>query len=307
MSTTLAYVESPYQLQNAVQYSRLVDNGSLEIFIRDNGNPNQLQQFREVVDDLHLGCVRYVRIPKEGISKLPFMIGHLSLLLLRLLFSRRLVVGDLRSPVARMLLMFSRSENVTIVDDGLYLLDQLNLIRKRKYHVYTNLPALKILEARQTNLNVIVRDSAKVEVISDGNTMFIGMKLVEIGYISESCYLEVLANIIRLPRKADAVYYAHREEALDKIERIEAMGWQVQWSVLPLERLFARDGAPGGKFYTFYSTALYNLSRIIDGAKFCAIRPPETWWPSKARQSIGQCYALFDAAGIEIVPVKELR
>ena len=185
------------------------------------------------------------------------------------------------------------------------MLTFVNRIRKCNYTVYTSLPIEKSIETFSDNkLEIINKKHLKAEMIDGNSINIIGMKLSEIGFMDEEIYLEILDKTVREYPTATINYYPHRGESENKLRKISDQGYIIHKNNLPIEEFFLKNGAPRGIYLTFYSTALYNLSNMLDKCVFYAIEPNITFWPEKHRKGISMCYDLFRAAGIHTRQIK---
>lgn len=299
----VVYAESPYQLLNALEYISVLDMSSGKFLLRDNGNQIQKDQFNEVVKVVDGKKVKHITLPQSGGLKLLYLVKtNLTLLLYAVTF-RNVILGDGKSIVSKTLLPILNllGIKITLVDDGLYLLDFIGSIEERDYTIFTNLPIEKyIKDPSNCNLKVIKKKNVKAEVISGNNLNIIGMKLSEFGLMSESIYIRTLLDFVAKYPNYQVNYYPHRGESNSKLKILSDNGFIMQDNNLPMEEYFIANGAPGGVYVTFYSTALFNLSMMLDECDFYALELDVSFWPEQYRSEIAACYDLFRVAGINV-------
>lgn len=305
----LVYVESPYQLVNALSY---LDNNPLskvKVLIRDNGSKLQRKQFEKIVNMTGGLSFEFVYLPNNILKKstlLPLIIGRM---IKYIFFCKTVILGDARSIVAKLILPICSlmRKQIVLVDDGLYLLSFVNKIISKNYVLFSCLPLLKFIDNKSPIQLTFIEDKVVKAPVHNGNNLcFIGMKLPEIGFMDIDVYMGVLKTLARGNKDKSLIYYAHRAEDINKLKDIQKLGFDVIQGDMPLEQLFIKQGAPQGEFYTFYSTAIYNISRMLDSCQFFAIEPDLTLWPVSARDNIGMCYELFKHSNIKLKSIKEV-
>ncbi|SHF80772.1 hypothetical protein SAMN02745148_03579 [Modicisalibacter ilicicola DSM 19980] len=222
--------------------------------------------------------------------------------------AQEIIIGDARSIFSKLFILFGNLFNrrIVLVDDGLYLLSYISKVLDKRYVIYTKLPLEKVVRSCVSRLYIVPQEVKKIEIIPANSVSFVGMKLVEIGYLDEDIYIKILQEVAYKGKGSgkNLIYYAHREESDNKLSLIESLGYKVIKSELPVEQLLERDGAPSGSYYSLYSTAIYNLSKSIAGSKFYSYRIDKFYWPAHAREAIEQCYDLLKISGIEILDIR---
>lgn len=299
----LIYIESPYQLVNAIKYVNQLGYENAKYIVRDNGNDEQAKQIQTITVRNKVKIFSTIYIPKVGlIKKIGKVIALLPYFYKQAKSSNQIVIGDARSPYSKIILFFSGffKSTVVFVDDGLYLISHIEKLVHEKCIIFSSLP----IEAALKNNKKVFHIKPKTEemcVFGEDSTIFIGMKLVEIGFLDLDYYLKNLEHVKNTCKSDSLIYYAHRDEAEEKLEYIRNIGYQVRRECLPLEEFFIKNGAPQGTYYCFYSTAIYNVSRMTAKCDFVSIRPDVSIWPAHVRGDIDSCYKLFELAGIKTI------
>lgn len=298
----LVYVESPYQLNNALSYLQSVSTEADRYIIRDNGSEKQQKQFLEILRNKTINNISFSSLPYSGIKKILLLPVTLAYLFAKSVNKKTIVIGDARSIVSKILIPCSRllRKSIVLVDDGLYLLSYVENITQFNYSVFTNLPIEKFIDKHPHKLTIIKKDFHKIVPHGEERLIFIGMKLTEIGFMELDDYIKVLSRLSDEHSEKEKIYYSHRGEDCQKLDLIKKIGFTVFQGNLPLENLLLRDGCYQGIYYTFYSTALYNLSNMLTTSRFVAICPKLEYWPKQARKNIALCYKLFDFSNVEL-------
>jgi hypothetical protein len=231
----------------------------------------------------------------------------LSFMLFYVPFSSRVILGDMRTVIFKIINTISLGrKNIALVDDGLYLYPYLknNPAPYENLHFYTNLPIQDFVKSKVTSIS-----KGKSAVHSNKNTcVFIGSKLVEFGLCELEAHVRLLSGFIDYLNKEHAndvklLYIPHREESKVHLSCYEALGFEIKPLPVPIE-LYEKEHGPLGNVYsTFYSSALYNLAQNRENFYY-SIKPlsPNFW--KKNKINIDLVYELF--LKIESVNVIEM-
>jgi|GEM_PF-5938955 len=302
--SVLVYVESPYQLENAIKY--LLDGNKSEgfrVIIRDNSNETQLSQMKSLISNSGLIDVSFIKLTGGGLMRLLLYPFVLLRVLYKGVFSTTVIIGDARSIVAFPLIKLAEVFNrrIVLVDDGLYLLSYIKNIFRKKYTVYTRLPLGALIEKNSMSLIFKPCEITKAPCKADfsGQVNFIGMKISEIGFVTEKFYIEYLKKILQKFNGHSFNYYAHRGESLDKLRIIEKIGYKVITPSISIEKYLIDKGAYKGIYVTFFSTALYNLSMMVSCGEFYFIRVRGGEFFHLQTSNVLECYKLFSTAGLK--------
>lgn len=296
------YIESPYQLANAINYLEFDNTYTCrEILVRDNGNQTQTKQLKNLLRKSKLDNATFFYCPGGGVGRLLALPLLILKLLLKSFVADTVVVGDARPLVVRGLLGLTKlmKKKVVLVDDGLYLLNYVNKIKNETFFLYTNLPIRNKLHGQVSKLRVheVASKPAKLNDKDEKSIGFIGMKLVEIGFISYDEYFFFLKKVKNSFDGYNLKYYSHREEDDSKLDEISSMGFKVVKSDISIEEYIYEYGGDHS-YVTFYSTALFNVRKMLPSANCSFIRPTLGTYPKSHQKNIDLCYELFDAAGI---------
>src|SRR5690606_34977794 len=103
------------------------------------------------------------------------------------------------------------------------------------------------------------------------------------------------------------LYFSHREESEEKLEKIRSLGFEVVTHRFPIDMHFLLNGAPSGEYYSFYSTAVLELHKTIEGADFYSIKPrTKNFWPRKNSDAIDSCYRQIELQGVNMIFLESL-
>ena len=300
----LVYVESPYQLENAIKYLNTCQkSGGARIVVRNNSNATQFNQIENLVSSLELRNVSFIHLPGSGLARLLLYPLAVLVVFFKALFSTVIIIGDARSVVASPLVKISEAfkKEIILVDDGLYLLSFIRRILKKNYTIYTRLPLKSIIEESSSTLSFKPSEILKFSCQNDfsGRVNFIGMKISEIGFISEESYINYLKEVRKKFKDCSFYYYSHRGESLKKLSLIEKVGYEVITPAMSIEIYLNEKGVYKGIYITFFSTALYNLSLMVCDGIFYYIKVKGEAFPNLQTDSVLECYKLFKSAGLE--------
>ncbi|MER7174541.1 hypothetical protein [Streptomyces mesophilus] len=295
---TLAFVESPVQLLNVLEWAHGAGGGTATIVVLSPTDPmtrGQLRRMAELArEEGH--TVRWEEA-REGVLAPLHTIGGLSRLLRR---AARVVIGDPFSRYVQLLLTLSRARDIVVVDDGTATMEFIAQLaggeRLVRWHRRGGRPGPRDLvfapfsaAARRrltprTCRTVSVFSSMPVNApegvsvtendftwtrtrfgpprITKGADL-VGTSLVETGVVDPDHYLEA----VRALAKAHGAtrYFAHRRESTPKLHHLAVeTGLEIVRPDLPLE-LIARRGPIGHRILSFPSTVVHTLPLALAG------------------------------------------
>ncbi|MFJ4782988.1 hypothetical protein [Streptomyces sp. NPDC088794] len=316
---TLAFVESPVQLLNVLEWAHAHAPGAeLTLVVLSPTDPMTRGQLRRMAE-LAREEGHHVRWEEaRGGPAAPFQtIGGLSGLLRR---APRVVLGDPFSRYVQLLLTITKARDLVVVDDGTATMEfvaQLargeRLVRwhrkggrpgardllfapvssrarhrltpsaKRRVEVFSSMP----MDETPAGVTVTANDFSWTRArfgpprITKGADM-VGTSLVETGVVDGERYLEAVQHLAKA--HGATRYFAHRREATDKLHRLAAeTTLEIVRPDLPLE-LIARRGPIGRTILSFPSTVVHTLPLALAGTEVrvavCDIDPD--WLTDKA-------------------------
>ncbi|MDT0400742.1 MULTISPECIES: hypothetical protein [Streptomyces] len=297
---TLAFVESPVQLLNVLEWAHAHAPGvGLTLVVLSPLDPmtrGQLRRMAELArDEGHE--VRWEEA--RGGAGAPFQtVGGLTGPLRR---ATRVVLGDPFSRYVQLLLTITRAREVVVVDDGTATMEFVGqlargerLVRwhrkggrpgprelvlapvsaaarrrltpgaKRTVEVFTSMP----MEDTPPGVTVTphtfawTRERFGPPRVTRGADM-VGTSLVETGVVDADAYLEAVRALVTT--HGAKRYFAHRRESTEKLHRLAVeTGLEIVRPELPLE-LIARRGPIGATVLSFPSTVVHTLPLALAG------------------------------------------
>ncbi len=238
-----------------------------------------------------------------------------------------LVIGDFRSYVQLIAIYLFRPKLLKVVDDGMYTLSLFYSIEHCEYNngKIKNLLVKNIIEKYKSGLkiefltifnttknakklinkNFIIKsndfDCNNFNYLMDNNSiLFIGQDLVELEIISLNNYIKIF-NKISFFTNTKINYYPHRAECKKKLSYLEnnIKNLIVIDRVLAIEDYLLSQSKLPSMIYTFYSTSIYFISRIIPEPVYVAIYPEDVY--KKHLDVILTAYdALKEVKGIKV-------
>ncbi|MFH8568949.1 hypothetical protein [Streptomyces sp. NPDC017993] len=318
--STLAFVESPVQLLNVLEWAHTAQAEALTVVVLSPHDPmtrGQLRRMAELArDEGH--TVRWEEA-RGGPSAPVRTIGGLTPLLRR---ARRVVIGDPFSRYVQLLLTLTRARDLVVVDDGTATMEFIGqlargerLVRwhrhgsgrgardvifapfsatarrrltpepeggRRTVGLFSSMPVDPPPGVRvTTNEFAWTRSRFGPPRLTRG-TDLVGTSLVETGVVDADRYLEAVRALART--HGATRYFAHRRESADKLHRLATeTGLEVVRPDLPLE-LIARRGPIGKLILSFPSTVVHTLPLALlgTGVKVAVCDVDPAWLTSKA-------------------------
>ncbi|MES5816572.1 hypothetical protein [Streptomyces sp. RG80] len=301
-NSTLAFVESPVQLLNVLEWAHAHAPGAgLTLVVLSPTDPmtrGQLRRMAELArDEGH--AVRWEEA--RGGPAAPFQtIGGLAGLLRR---ADRVVLGDPFSRYVQLLLTITRAADLVVVDDGTATMEfvtqlargerlvrwhrkggrpgprdlvfapvsssarrRLTPSERRRVQIFSSMP----MEETPAGVTVSPHTFAWTRArfgpprITKGADM-VGTSLVETGVVDGERYLEAVRSLAKA--HGTTRYFAHRRESTEKLHRLAVeTGLEIVRPDLPLE-LIARRGPIGRTILSFPSTVVHTLPLALVGTE----------------------------------------
>ncbi|MBM4793922.1 hypothetical protein HXP44_18065 [Streptomyces sioyaensis] len=300
---TLAFVESPVQLLNVLEWAHTAQATALTVVVLSPHDPmtrGQLRRMAELArDEGH--AVRWEEA-RGGPTAPVRTIGGLTPLLRR---ARRIVIGDPFSRYVQLLLTLTKARDLVVVDDGTATMEFISQLargerlvrwhrngsgrgaRDLAFAPFSATARRRLTPAPEGGRRTVGLFSAMpvevppgVEVTANDFAWtrgrfgpprltraadIVGTSLVETGVVDADRYL---AAVGALARTHDATrYFAHRKESTEKLRRLsDETGLEVVRPDLPLE-LIARRGPIGRLIVSFPSTVVHTLPLALLGTE----------------------------------------
>ncbi|MFD0316911.1 hypothetical protein [Streptomyces flavalbus] len=299
---TLAFVESPVQLLNTLEWAhRHASGADLTLVVLSPVDPMTRGQLRRM-SELAREEGHEVRWEEaRGGAAAPFQtIGSLVGPLRR---AERIVMGDPFSRYVQLLLTITRARDLVVVDDGTATMEFVTQLargeRLVRWHRKGSRPGPRDLvfgpvsSAARRRLTpgerhrVRIFSSMPIEEVPGGVEItandfswtrarfgpprltkgadLVGTSLVETGVVDGERYLEAVRTLAKA--HGATRYFAHRRESADKLHRLSLeTGLEVVRPDLPLE-LIARRGPIGRTILSFPSTVVHTLPLALAGTE----------------------------------------
>jgi hypothetical protein len=299
---TLAFVESPVQLLNVLEWAHAHAPGAgLTLVVLSPVDPMTRGQLRRMAELAREEGHQVRWEEARGGTTAPLRtIGGLTGPLRR---ADRIVMGDPFSRYVQLLLTITRAAELVVVDDGTATMEFVGQLargeRLVRWHRKGSRPGprdllfapvssaarrrLTPVEGRQ----VRVFSSMPIEEAPDGVTVsandfawtrarfgppritkgadMVGTSLVETGVVDGDRYLEAVMALARA--HGTTRYFAHRRESAEKLHRLAVeTGLEIVRPDLPLE-LIARRGPIGRTILSFPSTVVHTLPLALAGTE----------------------------------------
>ncbi|MFJ9854544.1 hypothetical protein [Streptomyces sp. NPDC101150] len=302
---TLAFVESPVQLLNVLEWAHAAEATTLTVVVLSPHDPmtrGQLRRMAELArDEGH--TVRWEEA-RGGPTAPMRTIGGLTPLLRR---ARRIVLGDPFSRYVQLLLTLTKARDLVVVDDGTATMEFIGQLargerlvrwhrhgagrgardlifapfsatarrrltpapeggrRRRAIGLFSSMP-VEVPPGVQVTANDFAWTRARFGPPRlTRGTDIVGTSLVETGVVDTDRYLEAVQVLART--HGATRYFAHRRESTDKLRRLATeTGLEVVRPDLPLE-LIARRGPIGRLILSFPSTVVHTLPLALQGTE----------------------------------------
>ncbi|MEU9911772.1 hypothetical protein [Streptomyces sp. NPDC051001] len=299
-NSTLAFVESPVQLLNVLEWAHAHAPGAgLTLVVLSPTDPmtrGQLRRMAELArEEGH--AVRWEEA--RGGPAAPFQtIGGLAGTLRR---ADRVVLGDPFSRYVQLLLTITRAAELVVVDDGTATMEfvaqlargerlvrwhrkggrpgprdlifapvsasarrRLTPSERRRVQIFSSMPMEETPAGVTVSANTFAWTRARFGPprITKGADM-VGTSLVETGVVDGERYLEAVRTLAKA--HGTTRYFAHRRESTEKLHRLAVeTGLEIVRPDLPLEPI-ARRGPIGRTILSFPSTVVHTLPLALVG------------------------------------------
>ncbi|MBD0423184.1 hypothetical protein AB0L35_23495 [Streptomyces sp. NPDC052309] len=299
---TLAFVESPVQLLNVLEWAHTHAPGAgLTLVVLSPVDPMTRGQLRRMAELARQEGHEVRWEEARGGATAPFRtIGGLASALRR---ADRIALGDPFSRYVQLLLTITRARDLVVVDDGTATMEFVTQLargeRLVRWHRKGTRPGPRDLlfapvsaSARHRltpagGRRVSLFSSMPIEETPDGVTVtandfawtrarfgppritkgadMVGTSLVETGVVDGDRYLDAVRALAKT--HGATRYFAHRRESAEKLHRLAVeTGLQIVRPDLPLE-LIARRGPIGRTILSFPSTVVHTLPLALAGTE----------------------------------------
>jgi len=264
---SLLFIESPFQLLNANEAVHRYSLDDYKIIVRLSNNEKNDEQIIYVIKQLGIENIKYIKINVSNKNIIDYM--KLLFYRFRYIFIKvnKVFIGNCESGFLKLVLKQFNKEDIILLDDGAKSIDiQKNFNDKENYNLFTmyDLVPYQSQIIENNNYEKLQQDLKQLE-INTNQVLFLGLKLSEIGIVSEEYYLKKIKQIAAYYKNEKILYISHRGETKDKLEKIKSMT-NIEVIVLgyPVELYGLYNDNIPYKVASFYSTALLSMQNIYN-------------------------------------------
>jgi len=250
----IIYVDSPFQLMQA--YELVCEKNNIKrIYVRLNDQFENNNQLLNIIDFYDMTNVTVINI-----SALYQKLYHYVKFTIIAFFIKEFVIGDSKSTLFKLLIIFHSNSKFILLDDGVSTINspEENAVFKRFtiFSHYVNFPII----------NNFYHLKEKLKLNGELKHIIIGGKFISEGICSESTYHQALSRIVQnLTKTIPIIYVPHRGETnqqLDKLKKLFAI--DIDRTKLPIELISAELNISPASLSHVLSTAVYSM-RVIYG------------------------------------------
>jgi hypothetical protein len=156
-------------------------------------------------------------------------------------------------------------EKIILLDDGSKTLAIQNKFTDSNFYNLFTMYNIEVIKNQIIYKNKFKKLSEKLKSlhIIQEEVLFLGMKLSEIGIITEDEYIELLKKISNQYIDKKIIYVTHRGESQEKLKKIaEIANITIKSYSYPIELLGLFEDTLPYKVVSFYSTAILTMQHI---------------------------------------------
>lgn len=267
---SLFFIESPLQLLNAYEAESYFTCKKSFYIVRLSNNKQNDEQIEKLIE--YLSIREKCFIIKIN-SKNKNIIDLIKILILKIYFFRiknifeRFFIGNFESGLFSLLTKKLKKEQIILLDDGSKsIVTQKNFTDDFNFDFFSfyDLIPFKNQNIYKNNFEKL-RNKISLKT-STNEILILGSKLSEISIIDEDYYIELIKKISTYFQDKELIYIPHREENKNKLERIkkEIPNIKINYIEYPVEFYGINENKKIKTVISFYSTALYTMSKIYD-------------------------------------------
>jgi len=265
---SLLFIESPLQLLNAYEAVKKYSIIEYEIIVRLSKVVQNDEQIKYVIDKLNIQNIKYITI---GIKNRNFL-DYLQLFYYKYIYKvsndiDKIFIGNYDSGFLNLIMKKTEKEKIILLDDGAKTIDiqkkftdikNYNLFTMYDFQAYKNQEIVKNDFTRlQTNLQQLK--------INQEQILFLGLKLSEIGIVTQEYYIEQIIRIASFYKDKKLVYISHRGETKIKLNKLKTIkNLEIIQLNYPVELYGLYNDDIPYKVASFYSTALLTMKNIYN-------------------------------------------
>ena len=263
---SLLFIESPIQLINAYEAINKYSIKKYKIIVRFSKVIQNDEQIQYVIDKLKIQNIKYITI---GINNRNIK-DYLQLFYYKYLYKvpqdiDKIFIGNYDSGFLNLIIKKVTKDKIVLLDDGAKTIDiQAKFTDLNNYNLFTmyDFKAYKNQEIIKNDF-INLQTNLQQLKINQEQILFLGLKLSEIGIVTQEYYVELINKIALFYQGKQIIYISHRGETktkLDKLKNIKNL--EVIQLDYPVELYGLYNEEIPYKVSSFYSTALLTMKNI---------------------------------------------
>jgi hypothetical protein len=327
-------VESPFQLLGALEAKKQMtdkDHAAVLIVKFSNGRRRANdEQIRALIEPKHW---QYIHIQTKKSNKyIDTFFNLFTLLRLRQRYKnkvRKYFYGEIRDLEMNVLGRMLEPDDMVLLDDGAFtIVAQLEFIKKNKLPYNKNVGEASLYN-RMFNLDLnrlkvpnlfsnfyldqhlvegqfnYYRPKPKRDVIIQSNDIYyFGSKFSEAGILSLQDELKLIESICLRYVDKQIFYIPHRDESLQKLEKIKALGANIKALGKPAEIFFDETLSMPFLVASCYSTVLYSCYSRFNNVQLQAYDILHYIGNPLIRQNVENVYNYYESVGIKRIVIE---
>lgn len=288
----MCYVESPFQLIQAYELSKISKN-KMKIYVRTNGKKNNDEQLGRLILLFRLQNVELIKISlgTKGLLK------HLRTVIMMFRFDI-IVIGDPKSFLNKIVMLipyrFCKSKLLYLDDGTSTLTDDNTNKRFLRFTIFSNVVG-NYIHNNFFNLKEIISSNCDVK---ETKNIIIGSPLVDSGAISIEKYrMNIRSMLDQIDNSYEVIYIAHRNES-DEIIRNVLSGLEISSYRLmyPIELISYELKIVLTTLHSVISTAVFSMKIIYPSCKVFLYRDCDNKLKLKDRCVEDRIYSYFKSS-----------
>ena len=270
---TLIIIESPLQLlcaYEAISFFKI----DYKLYIRLSDSKSTNLQMLNITRELNFENVNYINIPTtRNFLSILKIIKYL--IIFKFSNFDYYIIGNYLSGFFNQFIKIISKEKIILLDDGVATFKiQRELISKSLPLTLFTMFEIDELKGQEIYNNTFITLKTLYLESKQYKDIFIGGKLVELGFLSTDSYVRVIKRAIKNSKENGILYFPHREaskELLNKIEKLDNL--EIVHSKSTIEFYLLKNGIKPNYIYSLLSSALFSLSIIFKEVKVIAYKP----------------------------------
>lgn len=266
---SLFIIESPLQLLNAYEAIHYFETKKFKILIRLSGDKSNDRQIFNLLSFLKLKHSSWiVKIKAKNKTFFDYLKIIIIKMITKVIYKKyaKIFIGNYESGFINTITKFIDQSHIILLDDG-----AKSIVIQSKFHGNYNRDFFSFYdltpyENQTIYKNDFLKTKEKTASLKTLNSiLFLGSKLSEINITSEEYYIKLIDKISKYFNDDPIVYIPHREEKPEKLYKLIKLlpNLTVHSLDYPVE-LYGLYEAYPSKIVSFYSTALFTMSKIYD-------------------------------------------